>query len=233
MTRPSILVAEDDPAIGNALQRALDHEGYEVRRATDGAQALEMLAGRPADLIILDVSMPYVDGLEVCRRIRRAGNRTPVLMLTARDTVGDRVEGLDAGADDYLVKPFSLDELLARIRALLRRTSVTGGGEPDVGHDILHVDDLEVDRAGRAVRRGGQAITVTKTEFDLLELLVHNKGIVLSRDVIYERVWGFDFETGSKSLDVYIGYLRRKLEADGGQRLVHTVRGVGYVVRRP
>ena len=233
MPRPSILVAEDDPAIGNALQRVLNHEGYEVRRAGDGAQALEMLAGRAADLVVLDVSMPYVDGLEVCRRLRRAGNRTPVLMLTARNTIGDRVEGLDAGADDYLVKPFSLDELLARIRALLRRTSLTGGEESVAGRDVLRVADLELNRAGRTVRRAGRAIDLTKTEFDLLELLVHNKGIVLSRDVIYERVWGFDFETGSKSLDVYIGYLRRKLESDGSERLLHTVRGVGYVVRRP
>ena len=232
MSRPSILVAEDDPAIGAALQRALRHEGYEVRRAGDGAEALEMLAGRGADLVILDVSMPYVDGLEVCRRLRRGGNRTPVLMLTARTTVGDRVQGLDAGADDYLVKPFSLDELLARIRALLRRTSLTGGGEVG-GGDVLRLGDLELDRAGRTVRRDGRTIDLTKTEFDLLELLLHNKGIVLSRDVIYERVWGYDFETDSKSLDVYIGYLRRKLEADGAERLLHTVRGVGYVVRRP
>ena len=233
MTRPSILVAEDDPAIANALQRALQHEGYEARHAGDGAQALKMLTGRAADLVVLDVSMPFVDGLEVCRRLRRDGNRTPVLMLTARHTVGDRVEGLDAGADDYLVKPFSLDELLARVRALLRRTSVTDGEAAVAGPDILRVGDLELDRAGRTVRRAGRAIDLTKTEFDLLELLAHNAGIVLSRDVIYERVWGFDFETGSKSLDVYIGYLRRKLEADGCERLVHTVRGVGYVVRRP
>ena len=233
MGRSSILVAEDDPAIGNALQRALTHAGYQARRADDGAQALEMLAGQPVDLVVLDVSMPHVDGLEVCRRLRRDGDRTPVLMLTARHTIGERVEGLDAGADDYLVKPFSLDELLARIRALLRRTSVTGDEEPGGGRDVLHVGDLELDRAGRTVRRGERAIDLTKTEFDLLELLVHNKGIVLSRDVIYERVWGFDFETGSKALDVYIGYLRRKLEADGSERLVHTVRGVGYVVRRP
>lgn len=233
MGRSSILVAEDDPAIGNALQRALTHAGYQARRAGDGAQALEMLAGQSVDLVVLDVSMPHVDGLEVCRRLRRDGDRTPVLMLTARHTIGDRVEGLDAGADDYLVKPFSLEELLARIRALLRRTSVTGDSESGAGRDVLRVADLELDRAGRTVRRGGRAIDLTKTEFDLLELLVHNKGIVLSRDVIYERVWGFDFETGSKSLDVYIGYLRRKLEADGAGRLVHTVRGVGYVVRQP
>ena len=232
MTLPSILVAEDDPAIADALQRTLTHEGYTVRNAADGAEALEMLASRPADLVILDVAMPHVDGLEACRRLRQAGNRTPVLMLTARHTVGDRVEGLDAGADDYLVKPFSLDELFARIRALLRRTSLTGECPPS-GRDVLRVGDLELDRAGRTVSRAGQIIGLTKTEFDLLELLVHNAGIVLSRDVIYERVWGYDFETGSKSLDVYIGYLRRKLEAGGSERLLHTVRGVGYVVRRP
>lgn len=232
MNLPSILVAEDDPAIADALRRALTHEGYAVRSAADGAEALEMLAREPADLVILDVAMPHVDGLEACRRLRRAGNRTPVLMLTARHTVGDRVEGLDAGADDYLVKPFSLDELFARIRALLRRTSLAGGPAGD-DRDVLRLGDLELDRSGRTVSRGGQEINLTKTEFDLLELLVHNAGIVLSRDLIYERVWGYDFETGSKSLDVYIGYLRRKLEADGSARLVHTVRGVGYVVRRP
>ena len=233
MTRHSILVAEDDPAISNALYRALTHEGYKVRRAVDGAEALEMLAAHGTDLVILDVSMPYLDGLEVCRRLRRTGSHTPVLMLTARHTVGDRVEGLDAGADDYLVKPFSLDELFARMRALLRRTSVTAGNGSPGDADVLHVANLELNRAGRIVRRGGQTIDLTRTEFDLLELLVHNAGIVLSRDVIYERVWGFDFETGSKSLDVYIGYLRRKLEAGGAARLVHTVRGVGYVVREP
>ncbi|MYI55452.1 MAG: response regulator transcription factor [Acidimicrobiia bacterium] len=232
MTRSSILVAEDDPAITNALRRALTHEGYAVRSAADGAEALEALAAEAADLVILDVAMPYVDGLEVCRRLRRAGNRTPILMLTARHTVGDRVEGLDAGADDYLVKPFSLNELFARIRALLRRTSVTGE-EPPADRATLRVADLELDQAGRSVSRAGREITLTKTEFDLLELLVHNAGIVLSRDLIYERVWGYDFETDSKSLDVYVGYLRRKLELDGGDRLLHTVRGVGYVVREP
>lgn len=232
MALPSILVAEDDPAIAEALRRVLVHEGYTVRNAADGTEALEMLASRPADLVILDVAMPHVDGLEACRRLRRAGNRTPVLMLTARHTIGDRVEGLDAGADDYMVKPFSLDELFARIRALLRRTSLTGETAGS-GRDVLRVGDVELDRSGRTVSRAGRAISLTKTEFDLLELLMHNAGIVLSRDVIYERVWGYDFETGSKSLDVYIGYLRRKLEADGAQRLLHTVRGVGYVVRRP
>ena len=233
MSRQTILVAEDDPAIGTALERTLNHEGYDVRRAADGAEALETLARIEAHLIVLDVAMPYIDGLAVCRRLRLAGNRTPVLMLTARDTIGDRVEGLDAGADDYLVKPFSLDELCARIRALLRRASVTGVEPSADRRDVLRVADLELDRAGRTVHRGDRLVHLTKTEFDLLELLVHNKGIVLSRDTIYERVWGFDFETGSKSLDIYIGYLRRKLEADGCERLLHTVRGVGYVAREP
>lgn len=233
MSRQTVLVAEDDPAIGTALQRTLNHEGYDVRRAADGAEALETLARMEADLIILDVAMPYIDGLAVCRRLRSAGNRTPVLMLTARNTIGDRVEGLDAGADDYLVKPFSVDELCARIRALLRRASVTGVEPSADRRDVLRVADLELDRAGRTVHRDGRLLHLTKTEFDLLELLVHNKGIVLSRDTIYERVWGFDFETSSKSLDIYIGYLRRKLEADGGERLLHTVRGVGYVAREP
>jgi two-component system response regulator MprA len=232
MTPPNILIAEDDPAIATALQRALSHEGYDVRHAADGAAALDMHADQEADLVILDIAMPLVGGLEVCRRLRSAGDRTPVLMLTARRSVGDRVEGLDAGADDYLPKPFSLDELLARIRALLRRTSVTGENSAD-SREMLRVGDLEVDRAGRTVRRSGREIELTKTEFDLLELLIHNAGIVLSRDVIYERVWGYDFETGSKSLDVYIGYLRRKLEAGGADRLIHTVRGAGYVVRKP
>ena len=233
MRHLNLLVAEDDPAIGTALQRTLNHEGYNVRRAADGAEALEMLARRKADLVILDVSMPYLDGLEVCRRMRSAGNRTPVLMLTARHTIGDRVAGLDAGADDYLVKPFSLDELCARVRALLRRASVTGVEPSADGRDVLRLADMDLDRAGRTVHRGGRLVHLTKTEFDLLELLVHNQGIVLSRDMIYERVWGYDFETASKSLDIYVGYLRRKLEADGRERLLHTVRGVGYVAREP
>ena len=170
--------------------------------------------------------MPGIDGHTVCRRIRDKGLRTPVLMLTARHEIADRVTGLDAGADDYLVKPYALDELLARLRALLRRTSVTGNDG-----STIEVGDLTLDASARSVIRDSRVIDLTKTEFDLLELLVHNKGIVLTRDVIYERIWGFDFETGSKSLDVYIGYLRRKLEADESSRLIHTVRGVGYVAR--
>ena len=208
-----------------ALERALRFEGYELLTANDGADALDQVASSDPDLVILDVMMPHVDGLTVCRRMRERGIRTPVLMLTARHEVSDRVAGLDAGADDYLVKPFALDELLARVRALLRRTDAG----PDT--DTLVVGDLVLDPASRSAARDGRDLELTKTEFDLLELLMHNSGIVLSRDVIYERIWGFDFETSSKSLDVYIGYLRRKTEADGESRLIHTVRGVGYTVR--
>ncbi len=208
-----------------ALERALRFEGYELLTANDGADALDQVASSDPDLVILDVMMPHVDGLTVCRRMRERGIRTPVLMLTARHEVSDRVAGLDAGADDYLVKPFALDELLARVRALLRRTDAG----PDT--DTLVVGDLVLDPASRSAARDGRDLELTKTEFDLLELLMHNSGIVLSRDVIYERIWGFDFETSSKSLDVYLGYLRRKTEADGESRLIHTVRGVGYTVR--
>ncbi len=220
-----LLVAEDDRGVREALERALRFEGYELLTAHDGADALDQVDSADPDLVILDVMMPHVDGLTVCRRMRERGIRTPVLMLTARHEVSDRVAGLDAGADDYLVKPFALDELLARVRALLRRTDAG----PDT--DTLVVGDLVLDPASRSATRGGRDLELTKTEFDLLELLMHNSGIVLSRDVIYERIWGFDFETSSKSLDVYIGYLRRKTEAEGEDRLIHTVRGVGYTVR--
>ncbi len=220
-----LLVAEDDRGVREALQRALRFEGYELLTANDGADALDQVASSDPDLVILDVMMPHVDGLTVCRRMREHGIRTPVLMLTARHEVSDRVAGLDAGADDYLVKPFALDELLARVRALLRRTDAG----PDT--ETLVVGDLVLDPAPRVATRNGRDLELTKTEFDLLELLMHNKGIVLSRDIIYERIWGFDFETSSKSLDVYIGYLRRKTEAGGEDRLIHTVRGVGYTVR--
>ncbi len=222
----TILIAEDDRAARQALERALQFEGYAVLAAADGGEALEFLGNNEPDAIILDVMMPGIDGHTVCRRIRDKGLRTPVLMLTARHEIADRVAGLDAGADDYLVKPYALDELLARLRALLRRTSVTG-----IDGSTIEVGDLTLDASARRVTRDSRVIDLTKTEFDLLELLVHNKGIVLTRDVIYERIWGFDFETGSKSLDVYIGYLRRKLEADESSRLIHTVRGVGYVAR--
>ena len=220
-----LLVAEDDRGVREALERALRFEGYELLTAKDGADALDQVATAEPDLVILDVMMPHVDGLTVCRRMRERGMKTPVLMLTARHEVSDRVAGLDAGADDYLVKPFALDELLARVRALLRRTDA--GPETEE----LVIADLKLDPASRLATRSGRDLELTKTEFDLLELLLHNAGIVLSRDVIYERIWGFDFETSSKSLDVYIGYLRRKTEADGEERLIHTVRGVGYTVR--
>lgn len=225
-TAATILIAEDDRAVREALERALQFEGYTVHAAPNGADALELLGEANPDAIILDVMMPGVDGLTACRRIRDKGIQTPVLMLTARHEISDRVAGLDAGADDYLVKPYSLDELLARIRALLRRNGVTGDD-----NQSFVLDDLRMDLAARRVTRDGAVVELTKTEFDLLELLLHNVDIVLSRDLIYERIWGYDFETGSKSLDVYIGYLRRKLEADGASRLIHTVRGVGYVAR--
>jgi two-component system response regulator MprA len=227
MSEMRILVVDDDAAVRESLRRALRLEGYNVELASDGAEALELIQrnGDEPDLVVLDVLMPNVDGLEVCRQLRRSGRRVPVLMLTARDEVVDRVAGLDAGADDYVVKPFSLDELFARLRALLRRN-----GTPEQTDELV-VADLRLDPLRRTVRRGSRDIELTKTEFDLLELLMEHAGIVLSRDQIYEHIWGFDFETGSRSLDVYVGYLRRKTEADGEPRLVHTVRGVGYVVR--
>jgi len=221
-----ILIVEDDRAVRQALERALTFEGYDVATANDGSEGLAMVLNHPPDAIVLDVMMPLIDGLELCRRIRARGDTTPILVLTARDTVTDRVAGLDAGADDYLVKPFALDELLARLRALLRRAtgSIT---------EIYRVDNLEVNVGTRQVTRGGEPIELTKTEFDLLELLVEHAGKVLNRSVIYERIWGYDFETTSNSLDVYVGYLRRKTEPDGAPRLIHTVRGVGYVIRAP
>jgi len=222
----TVLIAEDDRAVREALERALQFEGYAVITAPDGGRALELLAAAEPDAVVLDVMMPGIDGLSVCRRLRERGYELPVLMLTARHAVSDRVAGLDAGADDYLVKPYALDELLARLRALLRRTSVTGSED-----EVYQLLDLRLDAAARQVERGDRRVDLTKTEFDLLELLLHNVNIVLTRDLIYERIWGYDFETGSKSLDVYIGYLRRKLEANDEPRLIHTVRGVGYVAR--
>ena len=219
-----ILVAEDDRAVRDAVERALAFEGYDVVTARDGAEALQRVLNDKPDLVVLDVMMPIVDGFETCRRLRAAGNHVPILMLTARTEVSDRVEGLDAGADDYLAKPFALEELLARMRALLRRSTGLSG-------DAHRVGDLVLDPEARSVARGGNTIQLTKTEFDLLELLVENAGVVLSRETIYEHILGFDFETTSNSLDVYIGYLRRKTEADGQSRIVHTVRGVGYVAR--
>lgn len=229
MTTPSqpttsILVAEDDPEIRAALERILTYEGYEPHTVNDGAAALGAIAEMRPDAIVLDVMMPFVDGLEVCRRIRDKGDRTPVLMLTARQELQDRVAGLDAGADDYLAKPFELEELLARLRALLRRAS-------DSGDTPLAVGDLRLDPRRYEVRRDGELIELTRTEFEILHLLMRNAGIVLERGVMYERIWGYDFEASSRSLDVHVGYLRRKLEDGGRPRVIDTVRGVGFVIR--
>jgi two-component system response regulator MprA len=219
-----LLVVDDDPALARTLRVALGIEGYEVECAVDGAEALERLAAARFDAVVLDVSMPRVDGLAVCRRMRERRDRTPVLMLTARDAVDDRVSGLDAGADDYLVKPFALDELNARVRALLRRA----GSDDDDEDERLAYLDLELDLAGRRARRGERQLELTRTEQRLLELLLRNPDQVLPRDMIYERVWGHDISATSNSLDVYVGYLRRKTEEGGEPRLIHTVRGVGF-----
>jgi two-component system response regulator MprA len=221
-----VLVVEDDRSVRDALVRALTFEGYDVQHAADGTEGLDAVRRLQPDVVILDVLMPNLDGLSACRRLRAGGDRTPVLMLTARHEVSDRVAGLDAGADDYLVKPFALDELFARVRALMRRTSVAGGDAA-----TLRVADLALDPAGRRAWRGERELELTKTEFDLLELLMYNAGIVLSRDQIYQQIWGYDFETSSKSLDVYISYLRRKTESGEESRVIHTVRGVGYTAR--
>jgi len=222
-----VLVVDDEPAVREALRRALELEGYRVGLAEDGADALAQIAAEEPDAVVLDVLMPVLDGLTACRRLRRQGSRVPVLMLTARDSVGDRVAGLDAGADDYLVKPFALEELLARIRALLRRVDAAGGD------GVLRFADLSLDPATREVKRGDRSIELTRTEFHLLELFLRNPRQVLTRSLIFERVWGYDFGPTSNSLDVYVGYLRRKTEAGGEQRLIQTVRGVGYALREP
>jgi two-component system response regulator MprA len=220
-----ILVVDDERAVRESLRRALELEGYEIDLAEDGEEALRRLETQAEpDAMILDVLMPGVDGLEVCRRLRGQGSRLPVLMLTARVEVENRVEGLDAGADDYVTKPFALDELKARLRALLRRTT-DGAGE------ALRFADLELDPGTREVRRDSEPIELTRTEFSLLELFMRNPRQVLTRSIIFERVWGYDFGYASNSLDVYIGYLRRKTEAGGKPRLIHTVRGVGYALR--
>ena len=225
-----ILVVDDERAVRESLRRALELEGYEIELAADGSEALYRLEGdAEPDAMILDVLMPGVDGLEVCRRLRSGGSRLPVLMLTARTQVEDRVEGLDAGADDYVTKPFALDELLARVRALLRRTSP----EEEGSGEVMRFADLELDPATREVTRGGRAIDLTRTEFSLLELFMRNPRQVLTRTIIFERVWGYDFGYASNSLDVYIGYLRRKTEEAGEPRLIQTVRGVGYALREP
>jgi two-component system response regulator MprA len=223
-----VLLADDDRAIRESLVRALDLEGYHVTEVTDGVSALATARKDDFDVLILDVMMPGVDGLGVCRVLRAEGDRTPILMLTARVETADRVAGLDAGADDYLPKPFELDELLARLRALLRRTSADTGTTPP---RTLRLGELAVDPAARRVWWRGTEITLSKTEFDLLELLVRNAGIVLDRTTIYQRIWGYEFGSDSKNLAVYIGYLRRKLEQAGATELIHTVRGIGYSVR--
>jgi two-component system response regulator MprA len=226
-----VLVAEDDRAVRDSLVRALGLEGYDVEAVSNGARALEWLATNRADLVLLDVSMPHVDGLTVCRVLRSEGSRVPILMLTARTETSDRVAGLDAGADDYLPKPFDLDELFARMRALVRRSNDFGDEVDDPGAGDLVLGDLRLDPAGRLATRAGHDLELSKTEYDLLELLVRNAGVVLTHSTIYERIWNYDFGPDAKNLAVYIGYLRRKTEADGASRLIHTVRGVGYVAR--
>jgi two-component system response regulator MprA len=225
-----ILVVDDDRAVRESLRRSLQFNGYQVELAADGQQALDWLVDQRPDAVVLDVMMPRVDGLEVARRLRSTGDDLPILVLTARDAVSDRVAGLDAGADDYLPKPFALEELLARLRALLRRTSL-----PDVGGDAhpeaLRFSDLELDPGTREVRRGERPISLTRTEFALMELLMAHPKQVLTRSRLLEDVWGYDFPTSGNALEVYIGYLRRKTEAEGEPRLIHTVRGVGYVLR--
>jgi two-component system response regulator MprA len=223
-----ILIADDDRAIRESLSRALTLEGYEVVQAHDGAVALQLIQERQPDVAVLDVMMPNLDGLTVCRVLRAERNRIPVLMLTARTETPDRVAGLDAGADDYLPKPFDLDELLARLRALLRRARPD---DAEQGADPVQVADLRLDPTSRRVWRGEREVELSKTEFDLLELLVRNQGIVLEHSTIYDRIWGYDFGPDSKNLAVYISYLRRKLEGPDDTKLIHTVRGVGYTVR--
>jgi two-component system, OmpR family, response regulator MprA len=220
-----ILVVDDEPAVRDSLERALRIEGYDVDLAADGSEALAAVADQHPDALVLDLMMPRIDGLEVCRRLRSGGDRTPVLVLTARDAVSDRVAGLDAGADDYVVKPFALSELLARLRALLRRSV------PDTDEKTLRFADLTLDRVAYEVKRGDRPIDLTRTEFLLLELFMLHPRQVLTRSIIFERVWEYDFGPTSNSLTVYIGYLRRKTEAAGEPRLLHTVRGVGYVLR--
>ena len=228
--RARILVAEDDRAAREALVRALRLEGYTVVAANNGAEALEAVRQAQPDVLLLDVSMPLVDGLTVCRVLRSEDNHLPVLMLTARTETSDRVAGLDAGADDYLPKPYDLDELLARVRALLRRSNYLGDVDARPVDELV-LGDLRLDPSGRRVFRGERELQLSKTEFDLLELLVANQGIVLDHSTIYDRIWHYDFGPDSKNLAVYIGYLRRKTEAEGEPRVVHTVRGVGYTAR--
>ena len=224
-----ILVVDDDRAVRDSLRRSLEFNGYTVELASDGAEALAVVPRTDPDIIVMDVMMPRLDGLEATRALRSAGNDVPILVLTARDAVSDRVDGLDAGADDYLTKPFALDELLARVRALLRRSARQAELESD--EQPLEFADLTLDPVTRDVSRGARAISLTRTEFALLELFMQRPKRVLERSYILEEVWGFDFPTTANSLEVYVGYVRRKLEAEGEPRLLHTVRGVGYVLR--
>jgi two-component system response regulator MprA len=226
-----VLVVDDDKAVRESLRRSLEFNGYDVSLAADGAEALAGLsrsaAGSAPDVVVMDVMMPRLDGIETTKALRTAGNDVPILVLTARDAVGDRVEGLDAGADDYLTKPFALQELLARLRALLRRVEPRG----DEAQEVLCFSDLSMDVASREVRRGGRSVELTRTEFTLLEMFLRRPRRVLERSFILEEVWGYDFPTTANSLEVYVGYLRRKTEAEGEPRLIHTVRGVGYVLK--
>ncbi|MDX6286594.1 MAG: two-component system, OmpR family, response regulator MprA [Frankiales bacterium] len=222
-----MLVVDDDPALRSALSRALELDGYRVHVAGNGKAALDVLPQLQPDVVVLDVMMPYVGGLEVCRRLRAGGDRTPILVLTARDEVGDRVAGLDAGADDYLAKPFALEELRARLRALLRRSQAEGSDEAAA----VRYGDFVLDPVSREVWRGERLLELTRTEFALLELMLRNAGAVLPREVIMDRVWGYELEPASNSLEVFIGYLRRKTEAGGESRAIHTVRGVGYRIK--
>lgn len=225
--QPRVLVVDDDKAVRESLRRSLEFNGYEVHLAADGAEALAGIGRVAPDVVVMDVMMPRLDGIETTRALRTAGNDVPILVLTARDAVGDRVEGLDAGADDYLTKPFALAELLARLRALLRRVVPA----EDVADEVLAFSDLTMDVATREVRRAGRSIELTRTEFTLLEMFLRRPRRVLERSFILEEVWGYDFPTTANSLEVYVGYLRRKTEAEGESRLIHTVRGVGYVLK--
>jgi two-component system, OmpR family, response regulator MprA len=227
MDGPQVLVVDDDPQLREALTRALELDDYRVTTASNGVKALESVTQHRPDVMVLDVMMPYVGGLDVCRTLRGRKDKLPILVLTARDEIGDRVAGLDAGADDYLTKPFALEELRARLRALLRRTAPEGGDDAA----ILEYDDIVLDPAAHTVHRGGRPIDLTRTEFALLELLLRNAGRPLPRETIMDRVWGWESEPTSNSLEVFVGYLRRKTEASGEPRLIHTVRGVGYVLR--
>jgi two-component system, OmpR family, response regulator MprA len=227
--RPRVLVVDDDRAVRESLRRSLEFNGYDVRLASDGAEALAGIAGIAPDAVVMDVMMPRLDGIEATKALRSAGNDLPILVLTARDSVGDRVDGLDAGADDYLTKPFALEELLARLRALLRRTHVEHGDELDA--EQLTFAGLTLNPATREVQRNGRPIDLTRTEFALLEMFLRRPRRVLDRSFILEEVWGYDFPTTANSLEVYVGYLRRKTEAEGEPRLLHTVRGVGYVLK--